>query len=77
MTTGDPFWEQALVSFLGTFGALGVAIVVYRLTRNDEGKRLTRVLDSERTQRREERAFLAMQEIRTALSTLAPVRPEG
>jgi hypothetical protein len=73
MTTGDPFWEQALVSFFGTLGALGVAYVIYRLTRNDEDKRLTRVLDNERIQRREERAFLAMQEIRASLSALGPV----
>jgi hypothetical protein len=71
--SGDPFWEQASVSFLGTLGALAVAFVIYRLTRRDEDTRLSKVLDNERTQRREERAFLALQEIRTALAAVGPV----
>jgi hypothetical protein len=73
VTTGDPFWQQGLVSFLGTLGALGVAYVIYRLTRKDEDTRLAKVLENERTQRREERAFLALQAIRTALAEVGPV----
>lgn len=73
VTSGDSFWAQASVSFLGTLGALVVAYVIYRLSRRDEDTRLKRVLDNERTQRREERAFLAMQEIRTALAAVGPV----
>lgn len=73
VVAGDPLWQQLLVSFAGTAGALLVAWVVYSRTRRDEAQRLKDVLENERVLRREERAFLAMQAIRAALGALGPV----
>ncbi|MGZ4538684.1 MAG: hypothetical protein ACXVXT_05195 [Blastococcus sp.] len=73
VVTGDPLWQSVGISIVGTLGALFVAYVIYRFTRKDEDKRLTKVLQDERTQRQEERTFLALQEIRTALAELGPV----
>lgn len=76
VVTGDSVWQQVGVSLLGTLGALLVAYVIYLLTRKDEDKRLTKTLEQERVRRQEERGFLALQEIRTALSTLSPALAE-
>jgi hypothetical protein len=76
LAAGDSVVQQLLVQVTGsvvaTLGALLVALVIYKRTRTDEAQRLTDVLNNERKLRREERAFLAMQEVRAAVAVLGP-----